>query len=108
MNRAFARQYEDPRWQYRSKALIQKRRSCEWCNRADRLSVHHGFYEPGVKIWEYPDDVLWVLCKNCHATMDEFRRTVQRLVGRVRPQDAPAVIKFLQGVTTRRRSSGGG
>ncbi len=31
-----------------------------------QLQVHHFDYIPGIKAWDYPDDMLVTLCANCH------------------------------------------
>ena len=36
------------------------------------LNVHHKYYESGKLAWEYPDDVLVTLCRDCHENEHEI------------------------------------
>lgn len=62
----------DPRWKAkREKILKRDGYRCTWCGKTENLQVHHKYYmkypdgsfaEP----WDYPDDKLVTLCKDCH------------------------------------------
>lgn len=39
---------------------------CTKCLSKDNLHVHHTYYQSGILPWEYPDESLITLCKNCH------------------------------------------
>lgn len=39
---------------------------CVICGEVNDLTVHHLYYEPNKKPWEYDDEVLQTLCSNCH------------------------------------------
>lgn len=59
---------QHPKWQ--KKRLLNLRHAkwrCEECQDEETsLHVHHIYYLRGKKPWEYPDDALICLCKNCH------------------------------------------
>lgn len=41
------------------------------------LHVHHKYYEPGKKPWEYPDEALITLCESCHSDEEGFKEATQ-------------------------------
>jgi hypothetical protein len=60
---------EDPRWQRRRLEFLSvKNWKCERCGATHlRLDVHHKCYRKAREPWEYGDDELECICKNCHA-----------------------------------------
>ena len=41
--------------------------TCQICGTTkNSLTVHHFYYTPYKKAWEYDDDVLVTLCNSCH------------------------------------------
>lgn len=55
----------------REKILYRDGYKCRWCGSMFDLNVHHKYYsaypnEVLVKPWDYPDDALITLCKDCH------------------------------------------
>ena len=60
-------QYYDLRWIQKSTNLREQRKKCEKCHSSDNLQVHHLRYISGLKVWEYGDEHLQVLCDRCHA-----------------------------------------
>ena len=55
----------------REKILYRDGYKCRWCGSMFDLNVHHKYYSayPNgvlVKPWDYPDDALITLCKDCH------------------------------------------
>lgn len=61
---------KDVRWQQkRLKILERDKWKCQKTNCSTPeylLQVHHLDYFPGIKPWDYPDDMLLTLCDNCH------------------------------------------
>lgn len=56
-------------WKNKRKEIIEKRGGkCEKCGYDVKrnLQVHHKYYKPNLKAWEYPDEDLVCLCKKCH------------------------------------------
>jgi hypothetical protein len=60
--------YLDPRWQkFRLLRLQMADWRCESCCSSDeKLNVHHIFYVPGRKPWDYLPETTSVLCDECH------------------------------------------
>ena len=55
----------------RENILYRDGYKCRWCGSMFDLNVHHKYYSayPNgvlVKPWDYPDDALITLCKDCH------------------------------------------
>lgn len=57
-----------PRWQKKRLGVLSRSGfACENCGSKDKtLHVHHGYYEHGMKPWEYPEETLFCFCKDCH------------------------------------------
>lgn len=67
-NRTYSEKLLDPKWQ-RKKTEIQMRDNftCQKCQNTEKtLYVHHRYYIYGREPWDYPDDLLILLCKDCH------------------------------------------
>ena len=72
MNKKDYKNYlQDPRWLLRrNQILTRDKNTCQFCGAQDRvLHVHHKYYIEGLKPWEYDDDALISLCKNCHESV---------------------------------------
>lgn len=64
----YKEQLHDPRWQ-RLQSVIRERDKykCQLCGSEDNfLHVHHLYYQPGAKVWEYDHESLVTLCEDCH------------------------------------------
>ena len=64
---------------YVSQMRVKRNYRCEWCGRRGvppgvpgrGLTIHHKDYIPGLRLWEYPDDmVLLVHVGRCHREAD--------------------------------------
>lgn len=63
----YKEQLADSRWlQKKAEILIRDNYTCQKCGAKSHLNVHHKHYESGKLAWEYPDDVLVTLCRDCH------------------------------------------
>lgn len=92
----YAIQRQDPRWWKRSREIRAKAGwRCESCGSREKLTVHHGYYEPGQWLWEYPDDVLWCLCWPCHQQYQKVQSAIFRRVAKVHPADYGIVFSTL-------------
>lgn len=61
---------KDKRWKALSKKLkTQANYRCTKCNKQGELHVHHTYYEYGKMPWEYPEESLIVVCKECHSKL---------------------------------------
>ena len=55
----------------RNHILMRDGCQCQWCGSTTNLNVHHKYYlqypnHRKVKPWNYPDDALITLCRDCH------------------------------------------
>mgnify|MGYP003326071594 CR=1 FL=1 len=77
----YSEKLQDVRWQKRRLGLLNSADwKCENCGSDDNrgLDVHHSYYEKNREPWEYPDDSLRVLCRDCHERMASVERCVLR------------------------------
>lgn len=65
----YSDQIKSPKWQMKRNEILNLRGyKCEVCGNTElQLHVHHRFYIKGREIHEYDNDVLQVLCENCHS-----------------------------------------
>jgi ribosomal protein S27AE len=60
-------QLADSRWlQKKAEVLIRDNYTCQKCGAKSYLNVHHKSYQSGKLAWEYPNEELITLCKDCH------------------------------------------
>lgn len=76
----YASKLKDPRWQKRRLELLQAADwTCKECHsKSDTLHVHHGYYKRNTEPWDYPDEVMHVVCEACHQEMQEFLEQLHR------------------------------
>jgi hypothetical protein len=69
--------------------------ACAVCRRSDtQTQVHHIFYDPSLKLWEYQSDDVMLLCTDCHKAFHEQLRNFRRHVFR---HMRPGQLKILNG-----------
>lgn len=60
-------QLKDPRWIKKSKKVKDRDNSrCQKCGIKSKLEVHHHRYLKFRLLWDYPDEYLITLCRDCH------------------------------------------
>jgi len=61
-------QYLHPKWQKKRLEILERDEfECLQCgDKETTLHVHHHFYEPKRKVWEYDNDDLVTFCAPCH------------------------------------------
>ena len=72
----YAEKLMDPRWQRKRLEAMELHGflCCDCGDDRKTLHVHHIFYERGLDPWDYPADVLRVLCEDCHAKETRRKR----------------------------------
>jgi hypothetical protein len=67
---------QHPKWQLKRLKIIERdNATCRECSSDSKmLHVHHLKYLNGHKPWEYEDDYLITLCKDCHELEEEYRK----------------------------------
>lgn len=78
MKRSYQEKLRDSKWQERRLRLLDKAQwKCDLCD-CERpsagLQVHHPVYLTGLDPWEYPDELVTVLCEPCHIQRQAIER----------------------------------
>lgn len=96
---SYAEQLRHPNWQRKRLQILERDEwSCQACLARDReLHVHHKVYVKGRLAWEYADEELQTLCKDCHQTRHELEQELKALLAEVSPGEA---IELLTGYIT--------
>lgn len=95
---------KDPKWQkVRLKILERDNFTCTYCGGDEEtLHVHHKIYLPNRKPWEYEDDCLTTLCKDCHQYASHgMKESIHRLGEAVKkfglhPKDIDQISKAFE------------
>jgi len=68
MNKNYLEQLKDPRWQKKRLEILNRDNfTCQCCgSKENELQVHHKYYDKKKLAWEYDNDCLITLCKDCH------------------------------------------
>lgn len=84
----YSEKLKDPRWQRRRLELFANANwRCEYCSRRDKtIHAHHIHYIKGRNPWEYPNELMAVLCSDCHAEKHEYEEKLfSALAMKLRP-----------------------
>lgn len=75
----------DPRWQEKRLIVFQRDKfTCKKClSNENELCVHHLKYEYGKNPWDYENDVLITLCKDCHDKEHDAKKRFLSLIPKV-------------------------
>jgi len=79
---------KDPRWQEKRLRIMDRDGfCCTVCRSRDKtLTVHHGYYERGIRNpWDYGDLSLWTLCEDCHTAAQEAMANAHQLLSFIPP-----------------------
>jgi hypothetical protein len=98
MEQSFAEQYREDSWKKKAEEI--KRREdykCEVCEQQlpDKLTVHHGYYNSLMKIWEVEDQTLWCVCWPCHRKIQREHTKLKFLLGLCNPNFYSQLAEFL-------------
>jgi hypothetical protein len=94
-------QLKSPKWQKkRLEVLSRDEFTCKMCgDKETELQVHHMFYKPKAKPWEYPINSLQTLCSNCHTKLKGRKFCeVTEDGGFINPYDFLIKYPFVNGV----------
>lgn len=99
-NPSYADPLKDPRWQRKRLEVLQREGwKCEGCgDHTSTLHVHHRQYLKSRNPWDYPDDLLQVLCETCHSRISERRAALQSLIGQLDSKNLDRVIGYAKGL----------
>lgn len=89
-----------PKWQEKRLRIMERAGfECEECgDKNTTLNVHHSFYEKGLKPWEYPDDSLHCLCEPCHLRAGEWRKAMNRQIGKLSSSQLESLLGYAYGL----------
>ncbi len=64
-------QYQHPFWRRKSNEILDRDDyTCRCCkSKTIQLNVHHLYYKKDFHIWDYENESLVTLCKDCHSTI---------------------------------------
>lgn len=99
----YGEQLLDPRWQRRRLDIMQRDEfKCVECGDATKtLHVDHRVYFKGRLAWEYPDDELQTLCKDCHRSVTGLRRELELLVAQLDERHLDCLVGYASGLAMR-------
>jgi hypothetical protein len=78
----YSEKLKDPRWQKKRLEILERDEfTCLECGDTTKeLHVHHRYYTPKTEPWEYENEALATVCKDCHAERTELNlRLAMRL-----------------------------
>ena len=72
--KSYAELLRDPRWQKKRLEIMHRDNfTCQHCGCQDKeLQVHHLWYSPIKKPWEYDNNSFLTLCSHCHELETEY------------------------------------
>jgi len=93
---SYAEKLKDPRWQ---KRRLERLNAASWrcssCGSTTKtLHVHHGCYIRGREPWDYTDDLLHVLCCDCHDEAELSLHLARVALGRLTPLQIDRVAGY--------------
>lgn len=79
--RSYSEELKDPRWQKKRLEVLQRDGfQCQNCgDTQSELNVHHVYYDPDFKVWEYPDEAYMTLCKTCHYRWHYLKKGIDKM-----------------------------
>lgn len=91
-----AAQLQTEEWKQFSRDVRREHENgCAICRRCDvQTHVHHLFYEPGLKLWEYSQNDVMLLCAECHK---EFHEQLNNFRKHVFKHLTPGLMRVLNG-----------
>ena len=64
---------KDWRWSVKSSEIKRRdENKCRSCGKTEHLEVHHIVYTQNVLPWDYEDNDLVTLCRNCHSDITKL------------------------------------
>src|SRR5271166_567786 len=93
----YSEKLKHPNWQRKRLEILSKHKfMCQVCGAEEStLHVHHGCYVSGLEPWQYPDQVLHVLCEDCHPDSQELMSNAKLSLGLLyHPSDLRFIVKL--------------
>jgi len=88
---------KDPRWQKKRLEVFERDGfACSFCqNDETELQAHHLSYEFGKDPWDYPEEELMTLCKDCHRQISGGQKLAKKAIQSATDIDLPHLIHNL-------------
>jgi hypothetical protein len=93
----YAEKLKDPKWKAKREEILERDgHECVYCREDHEkypdyeivkgvLDVHHRFYRQGSEPWEYPQEALITLCRECHENEEyQIKQGVKSLTQELR------------------------
>jgi hypothetical protein len=73
---------KDINWQKKKNSIqIRDEFTCQKCGSKEGfLNVHHRHYLPGRDPWDYPDQLLILLCEDCHKDEEDCKDILTEMI----------------------------
>lgn len=77
----YSEKLKDTRWKDKRLLIIERDDfKCRCCGEEDELQVHHTLYKTGKEPWDYEDNELITLCKECHLDAEHRLLKIKHLL----------------------------
>lgn len=64
------KQYKTAQWQKKRFEILKRDNFvCRCCGSDFNLQIHHLYYQPKLKVWEYDNEALVTVCDQCHESL---------------------------------------
>lgn len=72
---SYSEKLQDPRWKLKRQEIVDRDNGkCALCGSSVRIEVHHCYYVATRQPWEYPNDSLVCVCRDCHQGITDGNR----------------------------------
>lgn len=73
---SYEQQLATPQWDHKRRCIIMRDNSnCRICSEhTTKPDVHHLKYIWGKMAWEYPDELLITVCRDCHEDVESLKK----------------------------------
>lgn len=98
----YYQQTKHPNWQRKRLEVLELNDfQCQVCGETEtELHVHHPFYRRGAQLWEYENNELQCLCKECHIEAHAEDAAIKREVGILAPGMKKVVFGLAQTINS--------
>lgn len=89
-----------PDWQRKRLEILKAADfTCTVCGSKEKtLSIHHSYYEKGLKPWEYPAESLHCLCDDCHKDAQDVMKQLHRQIGKIGLEGAQRLYGYAMAI----------
>lgn len=94
----YAEKLQNPKWQEKRLRIMDRDKfQCQTCgSQSKNLNVHHRFYIKGREPWEYGDETLETLCRDCHEIVSKAQEYLKEFFGQTESIDLVHFVNKLR------------